>query len=99
MSVNANFNIDGVISQINLKINQQLEKSGSMIESSAKSQAPVDTGRLRDSITHSLDAADNSVEIGSNVEYAPYVEYRKSFLKAAADKDKSNILKLFENIF
>lgn len=32
----------------------------------------VDTGRLRASITHIVD--DDSVYIGSNVEYAPYVE-------------------------
>ncbi len=32
----------------------------------------VDTGRLRGSITHAHD--DNEVYIGTNVEYAPYVE-------------------------
>lgn len=33
---------------------------------------PVDTGRLRGSIEHQED--DNSTQIGSNVEYAPYIE-------------------------
>jgi HK97 gp10 family phage protein len=34
----------------------------------------VDTGRLRNSITHAVDEGDRSVAIGTNVEYAPYVE-------------------------
>ena len=38
---------------------------------------PVDTGNLRDSITHAYnDESDHKVEllVGTNVEYAPYVE-------------------------
>ena len=35
---------------------------------------PVDIGRLRNSITHSLNKGDKSVSIGTNVEYAIYVE-------------------------
>lgn len=34
----------------------------------------VDTGRLRASITHQVDIQEDAVYIGSNVEYAPYVE-------------------------
>ena len=34
----------------------------------------MDTGRLRNSITHALDADGEAVYIGTNVEYAPYVE-------------------------
>lgn len=49
----------------------------------------VDTGRLRASISHAHD--DDSVYIGTNVEYAPYVElgtYRmepRPFLRRAID--------------
>jgi phage gpG-like protein len=35
----------------------------------------VDTGRLRNSITNKLGERENAVYIGTNVEYAPYVEY------------------------
>ena len=65
-----------------------LEKIGLVAENYAKKLAPVDTGRLRNSITHAVDGTD--VYIGSNVEYAPYVELGTSkqkaqpFLKPAA---------------
>lgn len=65
-----------------------LEKIGLTAERYAKKLAPVDTGRLRKSITHAVDG--NDVYIGSNVEYAPYVELGTSkqkaqpFLKPAA---------------
>lgn len=35
----------------------------------------VDTGRLRNSVSHSIDDGETAVYIGTNVEYAPYVEY------------------------
>lgn len=35
-------------------------------------QGAVDTGRLRNSVTHEEDAT--SVQVGTNVEYAPYIE-------------------------
>lgn len=51
-----------------------LEEIGLAAERFAKRACPVDTGRLRNSITHALSADEDSVYIGSNVEYAPYVE-------------------------
>lgn len=40
-------------------------------------QGAVDTGNLRNSVTHKVVVNDNehSVYIGSNVEYAPYIEF------------------------
>ncbi len=35
----------------------------------------VDTGRLRNSVSHSVDETEPSVYIGTNVEYGVYVEY------------------------
>ena len=43
------------------------------IEGLAKSFAPVDSGRLRDSFAFREDG-DGAI-VGTNVEYAPYVEY------------------------
>lgn len=51
-----------------------LEEIGLTCEGYAKRLCPVDTGRLRNSITHALDASRKEVVIGTNVEYAPYVE-------------------------
>lgn len=49
-----------------------LEKIGLVAEGYAKRLCPVDTGRLRNSITHATD--DEAAYIGTNVEYAVYVE-------------------------
>lgn len=51
---------------------------GMTVAGYAQDLCPVDTGNLRDSITHaySEDVTDSSVVllVGTNVEYAPYVE-------------------------
>ena len=49
-----------------------LEIIGGNIESYAKGLVPVDTGALRNSITHAVE--DDTVLAGSAVSYAPYVE-------------------------
>ena len=51
-----------------------LEKCGLTAEGYAKRLAPVDTGNLRNSITHQVDDGESAVYIGTNMEYAPYVE-------------------------
>ena len=50
-----------------------LEKCGITAEGYAKKLCPVDTGRLRNSITHIVDESELSVTVGTNVEYASYV--------------------------
>lgn len=49
-----------------------LEAIGLTAEGHAKKITPVDTGRLRNSVSHATD--DEAAYIGTNVEYAPYVE-------------------------
>ena len=49
-----------------------LEIIGGKIESYAKGLVPVDTGALRNSITHAVDG--DTVLAGSAILYAPYVE-------------------------
>lgn len=49
-----------------------LEAIGLTAEGHAKKNTPVDTGRLRNSVSHATD--DEAAYIGTNVEYAPYVE-------------------------
>ena len=53
---------------------------GASAETYAKQETPVDTGRLRNSISHTVDG--EAAYIGSNVEYAPYVELGTSRAKA-----------------
>lgn len=57
-----------------------LEAVGLLGEGYAKRLCPVDTGRLRNSITHTAD--DDTAYIGTNVEYAAYVELGTSKTKA-----------------
>ena len=51
-----------------------LEECGLVAEGYAKRLCPVDTGRLRNSITHVVNYGAKAVYIGTNVEYAEYVE-------------------------
>lgn len=55
---------------------------GFTAEGYAKKLCPVDTGRLRNSITNAVDMDEKAVYIGTNVEYAPYVELGTSKMKA-----------------
>ena len=51
-----------------------LEKIGMTAEKYAKRLCPVDTGNLRNSITHRVDEGEPAAYIGSDTEYAAYVE-------------------------
>ncbi len=80
-----------------------LEEVGLVAEGYAKKACPVDTGRLRNSITHQVRPSEKSVYIGTNVEYAPYVELGTSrmepqpFLRPAAADHEGTYKKIFES--
>ena len=61
-------------SAIDGAIKRALETCGGKAESYAKKLCPVDTGNLRDHITHQYEK-DYVEVIGSPTEYAPYVEF------------------------
>ena len=65
-------NTDEVIAALERAKRRGLEAIGLTAEGYAKRDTPVDTGRLRNSISHATD--DEATYIGTNVEYAPYVE-------------------------
>lgn len=75
-------NTEQVVDGIDSAIGVALEKIGLLAENYAEKKCPVDTGNLRGSITHEVDAGDNAVYIGTNVEYAPHVELGTSRQKA-----------------
>lgn len=62
------------------QIARALEKIGLQAEKYSKIACPVDTGRLRNSISHTRD--NNTAYIGTNVEYAAYVEMGTSSQRA-----------------
>lgn len=62
---------------------KELERRGIRVETAAKRIVHVDTGRLRDSITHAMGEDDQGrlVDIGSNVSYAIYQEVDYPYLR------------------
>lgn len=51
-----------------------LEECGLVAERYAKKLCKVNTGNLRNSITHAVDMEERVCYVGTNTEYAPYVE-------------------------
>lgn len=94
-------NAEIIAHSINAALQRGLEKVGLVCEGYAKKLCPVDTGRLRNSITHALDGK-KSVSIGTNVEYAKYVELGTSrrkgtpFLEVAASSHADKYRKIIE---
>lgn len=64
-----------VLAAMKDQVARALESIGQEAEGYAKDECPTDTGRLRNSIAHQVDSGEQAVYIGTNVEYAPYVEY------------------------
>ena len=62
------------IEQVHIACARALEECGLTAEGYAKMLCPVDTGNLRNSITHQVDISELLCRIGSNSEYAAYVE-------------------------
>lgn len=93
-------NTEAVARAMNRAIASALEEIGLTAEGYAKRLCPVDTGRLRNSITHTTDGRD--AYIGTNVEYAPYVEEgtrraaAQPFLKPAAADHASTYRAILE---
>lgn len=93
-------NTEEVLSAMENAIERGLEAIGLTAERHAKKNTPVDTGRLRNSIGHAVE--DKAVYIGSNVEYAPFVELGsrgrdgKHMLQRAATEHTEEYKKLME---
>lgn len=79
--------IDSIILKLenleNLDVSVPLEKACLVVENAAKSKVPVDTGNLRSSITHEVEG--NEGVVGTNVEYAPYVEFGTGLFSSQGD--------------
>lgn len=94
-------NREAIANAIDRALVAALEEVGLVAEGYAKRACPVDTGRLRNSITHIVDEGTRHVVIGTNVEYAPYVELGtrhqkpQPFLKPAANDYASTYKGIF----
>lgn len=91
-----------VRSAVDAAISRAAEIIGGMAESYAKALAPVDTGNLRNSISHGAEDDGRTVVIGTNVQYAPYQELgapnahvpAHPFLRPAIEKHVSEYQKV-----
>ena len=80
-------NIDDVINSLERRVEKaikaaekELQLTALEIERDAKLNAPVDTGMLRASITST--GGGSEYEIGTNIEYAPFVEFGTRYMAA-----------------
>jgi len=91
---------DKAIKAIEGAINKALIKSALLVEGEAKNLAPVDTGNLRNSLTHEVEGQE--AYVGTPVSYAIFQELGTSkmaaqpFLNPALESNKENILKIFK---
>lgn len=103
MNVEIQDNSKEVSAEIKAALLRGLEKVGLVAEGYAKKLCPVDTGNLRNSITHDVDDAEPAAYIGSNVSYAVYQELgtvnmkAQPFLKPAVADHASEYRKIIEN--
>ena len=77
MAVELEFYTDEVVKEYNTAIEQAMKEAVLIVEADAKRNAPVDTGRLRASITNEVRKIAGAVlegRVGTNVDYAKYVE-------------------------
>ena len=82
--------IDSIILKLenlaDIDIEPILEKACLIVENDAKLGCPVDTGVLKSSITHVVE--DEVGMVGTNVEYAPYVEFGTGLFSSKGDGRK-----------
>lgn len=87
MTVKANlFYINKLLSDPKGPVGKQLRKTGIRVHNKAKRYCPVDTGRLRSSIrsTQPFEEVHRRlvVRVGTNVDYAAYVELGTRYMSA-----------------
>lgn len=64
-----------VLDAFQKQVSLAMQAIGQTAEGYAKEDCPVDTGRLRNSISNQVEESEKAVYIGTNVEYASAVEY------------------------
>lgn len=93
---------DKYLNELESRLGVAFDAVGMQIESHAKIYSPVDTGRLRASITH--EATNEEGIVGTNVEYGKYQELGTSrmaghpFLRPAIVNHLEEYKRIFESI-
>ena len=96
-------NSEQVLEAMNEQVLAWLEAIGEDAAGTAADFAPVDTGRLKGSISSAVVESEKAVYIGTNVEYAPYQEFGtsrgikgKHFIQFGATAHQSEYKSLLE---
>jgi HK97 gp10 family phage protein len=103
MSVKYTSFSDDVKKMLNEKKKEAHTAIGIFVAGEAQVRVPVDTGRLKNSIDYKSEQ--KQVTIGTNVEYAPYVEKgtskraAKPYLEPAVLENWNEIKKIAEGVF
>lgn len=104
-SVSLTDHSEEVIAAMKDQVKDWLDLIGEDAASTAADKAPVDTGRLKNSISHAVVEDEKAVYIGTNVEYAPYQEFGtsrgivgKHFIQFGATAHSAEYKELLERI-
>lgn len=90
------------IKNIKVALSDGLVDATDILEKKAKSNAPKDTGELANSID-SAPIGDLKRRVGTDVEYAPHVEFgtfkqaARPFLRPAVKQSRDKMLRQFKN--
>lgn len=93
MSVKITDNSQKVLSEFQQKLALGATAIGLTAEAYAKKDCPVDTGRLQNSISHDVNIDEKKIYIGTNVEYAKYVEFMDNYGKNPRETGKPHFLR------
>lgn len=92
MSITIQDHSEEVSAEIKAALLRGLEKIGLVAEGYAKKLCPVDTGNLRNSITHVVDEGGDAVYIGTNSEYGAYVIHKRNLAQESIIRVAGRIL-------
>jgi len=95
-----------VIDKLKIKLANNIDEVGLFVENEAKKNLTADglvkSGKLKESITHITDKKELSTRIGTDVEYAPFLELGTidikphAFLRNAVNLNKVKIKRIIE---
>lgn len=74
MAIRVVSNVAKVGQALDEAIENALNDMGMVCQRYAQDRAPVDTGRLRNSIDYEVDSSEDAVYVGTDVNYSGYVE-------------------------
>ena len=98
---------DEAIKAIEKAQEEFLTKAAVVVHGQASELSPVDTGNLKGSLNYAVDMQDEdgpAAHIGTNTEYAPYVEMGTSkmaaqpYLRPALDGTRDELVRMAEKI-